>query len=135
MALTPKQEKFVRALVEGCSQREAYRAAYRADRMSERVIDNKACLLFANGKVRVRYDELVAEAAKSAVFTLEDAIAIHQDSIRRLDEYLGWEQEGKSLPAQHVRERRETVAELSKLLRLYEATQGDDGKVVIVDDL
>lgn len=56
--LTTKQEKFVQNLVKGMSQREAYKDAYNAEKMADKTIDTKACLLFKKEKVRERYDEL-----------------------------------------------------------------------------
>lgn len=56
--LTAKQEKFVRELVKGKSQREAYKAAYNASNMKDTTIDKKASLLFNQGAIRGRYDEL-----------------------------------------------------------------------------
>lgn len=64
--LTNKQEAFVLALIEGKSQREAYRSAYKADRMKEKTIDEKASRLFAEDKVRARFEELQAKVREKA---------------------------------------------------------------------
>lgn len=56
--LTAKQEEFVQNLINGASQREAYRKAYNADNMKDSTIDSKACNLFKKDKVRARYDEI-----------------------------------------------------------------------------
>lgn len=56
--LTPKQEKFVQGLIEGKSQREAYKAAYDAGNMKDETIDRNACALMKNNKVATRYSEL-----------------------------------------------------------------------------
>ena len=61
--LTNKQEAFVLALIDGKSQREAYRSAYKAERMKDKTVDEKASRLFAEGKVRARFDELQAKVA------------------------------------------------------------------------
>ena len=52
MKLTPKQEKFVQGLFSGLSQRQAYRESYSAENMSDKVLDNKASLLYK----KVRYN-------------------------------------------------------------------------------
>ena len=52
--LTPKQELFVQGIISGLSQRQAYRQAYKAEKMSDAVVDNKASALFNKGEVRVR---------------------------------------------------------------------------------
>ena len=72
--LTPKQEKFVQALVAGKSQREAYKAAYNATNMKDETIDRKACELLKNGKVTARYDELMEEHKNKALYTREEAV-------------------------------------------------------------
>ena len=57
--LTQKQEKFVQNLIQGMSQREAYKNSYDASRMADDTIDNKACNLFKQAKIRARYEELI----------------------------------------------------------------------------
>ena len=49
--LTNKQESFVLALIEGKSQREAYRSAYKAGRMKDETVDQCACRLLRKPKV------------------------------------------------------------------------------------
>lgn len=73
--LTPKQEKFVVHIVEGLSQREAYiRAGYSTEGKTDEYIDKKACELFANGKVKGRYKELMNEHKDKALWTREEAV-------------------------------------------------------------
>ena len=56
--LTPKREKFVQNLIQGMSQREAYKNSFSAKNMSDKTIDNNAYRLFKDTEVRARYDEL-----------------------------------------------------------------------------
>ena len=72
--LTPKQEKFIQAIVAGKTQREAYKEAYNATNMKDKTIDENACRLMNNGKVKARYEELMEEHKKKALYTREDAI-------------------------------------------------------------
>ena len=65
--LTPKQEKFVQALIAGKSQREAYKEAYNATRMKDATIDSKAYLLFNKDYIRARYNELLEEHKNKAL--------------------------------------------------------------------
>lgn len=68
--LTINQERYVRELLEGKSQRQAYIAAYpKAANWKPEIVDSKASTLFANGKVRERYDELQAKAVSSKILT------------------------------------------------------------------
>lgn len=72
--LTPKQERFVQNLIAGMSQREAYRAAYSAEKMTNRAVDVAASRLLDNAKVSLRYEALQERAAQKAVWTREKAI-------------------------------------------------------------
>lgn len=57
--LTLKQEKFVQGLLDGLSQREAYKQAYNCGKISDKSIDELASRLFNNVKVRSRYNRLL----------------------------------------------------------------------------
>ena len=82
--LTEKQENFVQGLIAGKSQREAYKAAYNAANMKDETIDSKASALFAQDKVRARYEALQAmvrdegerRAVATAVEVLEELTAV-----------------------------------------------------------
>lgn len=67
--LTPKQEKYVQNLLQGMSQRDAFKGAYNAKNMSDKTIDNKASKLFKQTEIRARYEELLAELKKMAVMS------------------------------------------------------------------
>ena len=72
--LTPKQEKFVRNLVKGMSQREAYKNSYDAENMTDKSIDEEACRLFSDIKVSSRYQELIERAATASVMTAQERL-------------------------------------------------------------
>ena len=55
--LTPKRDKFVQNLIQGMSQREAYKNSFNAKNMSDRTIDNKAYKLFKTDEARARHNE------------------------------------------------------------------------------
>jgi hypothetical protein len=146
--LTPKQEKFVQALVSGASQREAYRSAYNCSRIKPESIDSLASRLLANVKVRSRYDELVAEAAKAACWTRERAINelievrdIALEHIRKTKRHRAHfdgnnKRDIADLPKTAAQLLVSSTAELNKLCGLYDKPEGpDSGKVVIVDDV
>ena len=73
MSLTTKQEIFVQKLIEGYSQRESYRFAYNCSKMKDSTIDVRACELFNDSKVKVRYEELKQELKERAFYTVEKA--------------------------------------------------------------
>lgn len=67
MALTPRQDAFARAVAEGKSQAEAYRAAYpKSEKWKPSSVWEKASALMSNVKVSSRVAELRAEIAKAA---------------------------------------------------------------------
>ena len=67
--LTVKQEKFVQNIVSGMSQRQAYKDAYDAENMKDETIDVRACELFNESKIKVRYQELIEELKEAAIMT------------------------------------------------------------------
>lgn len=72
--LTAKQEKFVRNLVQGMSQREAYKNAYDVKTMTDKTIDEEACRLFNDSKISARYQELIERAATASVMTAQERL-------------------------------------------------------------
>ena len=74
MSLTTKQEIFVQRLIEGNSQREAYKFAYNAENMKDETIDKRASELFSKGEIKGRYEELLNEHKEKALYTREEAV-------------------------------------------------------------
>ena len=74
MGLTVKQEIFVQRLIEGNSQREAYKFAYNCENMKDESIDVEASKLFNSPKIIQRYEELLEEHKQKALYTREEAI-------------------------------------------------------------
>ena len=74
MGLTIKQEIFVQRLIEGNSQREAYKFAYDAENMKDETIDKRASELFSKGEIKGRYKELLNEHKQKALYTREEAV-------------------------------------------------------------
>lgn len=72
--LTPKQEKFVQALISGMSQYEAYKEAYNATRMKDATIYNNAYKLMQKNEILTRYNELLEEHKKKALYTREEMV-------------------------------------------------------------
>lgn len=72
--LTPKQEKFVRNLVSGMSQYNAYCNSYNAKNMKRSTIDRKATALFGKDTIRARYNELINKANEKVEIKAEDIL-------------------------------------------------------------
>lgn len=69
--LTEKQEKFVRSLVEGMTQADAYRSAYSTKNMSDKTIHEAASRLASDSKVSARLSELRNELTKGTIMTAQ----------------------------------------------------------------
>lgn len=129
--VTPKQERFLLELLRGRSQRAAYRVAYNAENMAPHVIDVKASELLRNGKVRVRYDELLEE--RRAEVGWDRAIAT--GSLLEVLEIARGVLESKDVPAPAAaRLASWCIAELNRLHGVVD-TPGGHELVVIVDNI
>ena len=84
MKLTPKQEKFVMALIEGRSQRQSYRFAYNAENMKDESIDVKASKLFNKKEIQERYKQLVEEKQKTII---KNTSNINPNLLSKIEKY------------------------------------------------
>jgi len=73
--LTIKQEKYAQNLFTGMSQREAYKAAYNTDNMSDKSVDEEACRLASDLKIASRIEELTEELRLRNMVTVERILA------------------------------------------------------------
>jgi hypothetical protein len=134
VALTAKQEKYVQGLVAGLSQRQAYKEAYDTSRMKDESIDQVASRLLKNIKVLSRYNELMDEYKKQAIWTREKA-----------EESLSWllDKAVEDLEEQGFRQANSSsylnaIQELNKLNDLYPTGKQEinlSGGVQFVDDI
>ena len=82
--LTPKQEKFIMALINGMSQRQAYKFAYNYENMKDTTIDVKACKLFKKDKIQLRYNQLIKEKQQNI---LKNVSNINSDLLSKVEKY------------------------------------------------
>ena len=82
--LTPKQEKFIMALINGMSQRQAYKLAYNAENMKNHTIDRRACELFKKDNVQAKYKQLINEKQKAII---ENTSNINNNLICKINKY------------------------------------------------
>ena len=129
-SLTPKQEKYVQGLIAGMSQREAYRASYNAEKMSDKTVDTKASALFHKGEVRARYDKLVELGVDEALWSRNHA----RKAYLKLIDWATSQLEGDNLKDPE-RVYFTAVHKLNELDNLYPTDQSGDGEVMIIDDI
>ena len=71
--LNVKQEKFIQNIINGMSQRQAYKDAYNAN-YSDKSIDEKASTLFNSEKVQERYKELMGKLEDEAIMSAKERL-------------------------------------------------------------
>lgn len=71
--LTPKQELFVQGIISGLSQRQAYKQAYKAEKMTDAAVDVQASKLLKNPKITLRYRELLKQFSNMSLWSREQA--------------------------------------------------------------
>ena len=69
--LTENQEQFVKNIIEGMNQADAYRSAYPKNKMSDKTIWEAASRLMKNDKVVARLSELRNELAKPSIMSAQ----------------------------------------------------------------
>ena len=115
MSLTTKQEIFVQRLIEGYSQREAYKFAYNCEKMKDESIDIEASKLFNNPKISLRYQELLEEHKQKALWNrskAEEKLMWLLDKSQEDIEYRGLKQANSNSMLN-------TIKELNTLTDLY----------------
>ena len=74
MSLTPKQDKFARCIADGMTQADAYRAAYDAENMKPKTVQDSASKLMAHPDVTQRVQELRGKLEEKAIWTREMSV-------------------------------------------------------------
>lgn len=67
--LTAKQEQFVKNIIDGMSQADAYRSAYSVKNMSDNAIYREASILMTNPKISQRLNELRNQTMASSIMS------------------------------------------------------------------
>ena len=69
--LTMKQENFIQGIINGLTQRQAYKEAYNAQ-YADKDIDSKASNLFNSDKIQARYNELLMKLEDESIMNAKD---------------------------------------------------------------
>ena len=72
--LTAKQEQFVKNIIDGMSQADAYRSAYDTTRMKDKTVWERASALMKNNKVATRLKELRDQLAKPTIMSAQERL-------------------------------------------------------------
>lgn len=74
MVLTPKQEKFIQGIVNGLTNRDAYKEAYDTENMSDAAIDVEASRLLRNPNVALRHKEIMDALAIPSIMSAQERL-------------------------------------------------------------
>ena len=125
--LTPKQEKFIMTLINGMSQRQAYKFAYNCENMKDTTIDVRACELFKKDKIQLRYNQLIKEKQQNI---LKNVSNINSDLLSKVEKYKNNNETViefienailKSLPKEALS--REELKEINRRRKISDATR------------
>ena len=80
--IEPEEEQYLQGLMQGMSQREAYKKAFpHRAKWSPRTIDNKASQLYNRDDIKVRFEEMKQEARSAGAITTNRIISRLRDFI------------------------------------------------------
>ena len=79
--LTEKQEQFVRNIIEGMNQADAYRSAYPNNKMSDKTVWEAASRLMKNDKVVARLSELRGKLTNEAIMSAQKRLEWLTDKV------------------------------------------------------
>lgn len=129
--LTPKQEAFVREYLSTGNASEAYRRAYNASGMADKVIHVKACELLKNGKVAVRVESQKAKLAEKHGVTAERVIReLALIGFANMSDYIRTTSEGDAYVDLSALTRDQAAAIGEVTSETYAEGKGEDAKVV-----
>lgn len=80
--LNVKQEKFIQGIINGLSQRQAYKEAFGSE-YEDKAIDENACKLFNSTKVKQRYEELLKELQDKSIMSAQERMMWLTDLIKK----------------------------------------------------
>ena len=118
--LTPKQEKFVQNLIKGMSQRDAYKNSYDAENMKDKTIDERACVLFNDSKIKTRYQELLEKAQDEAIMTAKERMIWLTDVVKGNIKHTSYDSNGNSYDNEaYISDKLKAVDTLNKMSGEY----------------
>lgn len=136
--LTAKQEQFVKNIIDGMSQADAYRSAYPNQRMSDKTIWESASKLLKNPKVSARLQELREQMMTPSIMSAQERLELltriargeepERDGYFSNGEYIEYEK-----PAS-LRTRREAIDTINKMTGEYiQRVEADVTNEVIIN--
>ena len=136
--LNVKQEKFIQGIINGLSQRQAYKEAYNAT-YADKDIDSKASNLFNSDKVQTRYNELLKEIEDKSIMTAKERMKYLTDIIKEQTKEKGYTMFGDEYEkVANFKTKLDAIDILNKMSGEYktriDANVNTDIKVTLTDD-
>ncbi len=121
--LTANQEKFVKCIIDGMSQSDAYRSAYSTKNMSDKTIWESASKLIKTPKVSARLQELRNEMMTPAVMSAQERLELltriaRGEEPEKIVQFVNGERFEHEIPAS-LKARREAIDTINKMTGEY----------------
>ena len=117
--LRPKQEKFIQNIINGMSQRQAYKNAYNA-KYSDKAIDEKASTLFNSEKVQQRYKELLQQLEDKSIMSAKERMKWLTDVVKGNIKHISYGSEGQEYENEaYISDKMRAIDILNKMTGQY----------------
>ena len=117
--LRPKQEKFIQNIINGMSQRQAYKNAYNA-KYSDKAIDEKASTLFNSEKVQQRYKELLLQLEDKSIMSAKERMKWLTDVVKGNIKHISYGSEGQEYENEaYISDKMKAIDILNKMTGQY----------------
>lgn len=127
--LNLKQEKFIQGIINGLSQRQAYKEAYNA-KYADKDIDSKASNLFNSDKVQARYKELLKELEDKSIMTAKERMKWLSDVVRGNIKHTSYSSNGEEYKNEaYISDKLKAIDTLNKMTGEYTTKVEHSGEV------
>jgi len=136
--LNVKQEKFIQGIINGLSQRQAYKEAFGSE-YDNNAIDINASKLFNSAKVKLRYEELMQELEDKSIMSAKERMKYLTDIIKEQTKEKGYTMFGDEYEkVANFKTKLDAIDILNKMSGEYktriDANVNTDIKVTLTDD-
>lgn len=136
--LNVKQEKFIQGIINGLSQRQAYKEAYEVN-YDDNAIDINASKLFNSAKVKLRYEELLQELEDKSIMSAKERMKWLSDVVRGNIKHISYSGNGEEYENEaYISDKLRAIDTLNKMSGEYttkvDANVNTEIKVTLTDD-
>lgn len=136
--LNVKQEKFIQGIINGLSQRQAYKEAFGSE-YDDNAIDINASKLFNSAKVKLRYEELLQELEDKSIMSAKERMKWLSDVVRGNIKHISYSGNGEEYENEaYISDKLRAIDTLNKMSGEYttkvDANVNTEIKVTLTDD-